>query len=716
MSESRVNGRKRLGWLLGSAIAFLTLVLSPALAQEAGNVLTPGSTVAGALSPAQPATTYVFDAGANSTASVSIDNVNGGALALLISDINGNTIAQAADSANAGSVAASNILLSSGGRFSAFIYYAPGESAAETTFELTLNLVVSGIADGAAQVTTVSTTDPELILLGAGIEARLNWSGAADLNLEVRDPTGEALHWNSRTTDNGGVFGFDANGLCQVISGAPEESAVWQPGFLSTGSYEVIIYYEQACDALTGTVPFQLEVTVDGQSAGRLQDLLPPSSAGQRSVYVTRFDLAADGSAALSDGGAYPDASLTLLPSGYESGAAATAIARDVPVLGEISNEQPFLAYSFVGAADELITVEMQAIGPSLDTLLQILDPSGRVVNVNDDAVAGTTDSLIANARLLSSGAYTIIATRYAKEIGGTEGQFQLTLSGPSNDVAGQLTSLNLPQGDIEVSLYWSTSADLQLLVRDPAGASVFDDNPIVASGGILQEAGNVNCVPAATGAPVSYIYWPPGTMRPGAYEVEVWYQNACSDLPPPVDFTLLIEVNGQVIADARQFPLIGQRYVTNFTVQPSGATSVGEAGFIDAGSSTLAYQAEAFDAPTIESGQTVTGVISVENTFDVYRFDGVAGELVTISMAAATQTLDTNLYLISPGDRQIAANDDAGPALAGAAGRTTDSLISGYVLTENGPFTIIATRYANQYGGTMGIYSLTLTKNGAPG
>jgi len=84
----------------------------------------------------------------------------------------------------------------------------------------------------------------------------------------------------------------------------------------------------------------------------------------------------------------------------------------------------------------------------------------------------------------------------------------------------------------------------------------------------------------------------------------------------------------------------------------------------------------------------------------------------VTISMAAATQTLDTNLYLISPGDRQIAANDDAAPGSLGAAGRTTDSLISDFTLTENGPYTIIATRYANQYGGTIGVYSLTLSKN----
>ena len=558
-----------------------------------------------------------------------------------------------------------------------------------------------------------SAAEPQLILLGAGIDVRLNWNGAADLNLEVRDPTGQALHWNSRATTNGGVFGFDANGLCQVISGAPEESAIWQPGFLSTGSYEVIVYYEQACDTLTGTVPFQLEVMVDGASAGQVETLLSPSGAAGKNVYVTRFEIAADGSADLSIGGAYPDANLTLLPAGFDiASVVATPIVRDVPVRGEISNEQPFLTYSFVGAADELISVDMQAIGPNLDTLLQILDPAGKVVNVNDDAFGGTTDSSIANARLLSAGAYTIIASRYAKDIGGTEGAFQITLSGPTSDVAGQLTSLNLPQGDIEVSLFWSTNADLQLLVRDPAGESVFDDNPLVVSGGILQEAGNVNCVPAATGSPVSYIYWPPGTIRPGTYEVEVWYQNACSELPPAVDFTLLIEVNGQVVADAREFPQAGQRYVTNFTVTPAGAAFAGDAGFIDAGSRTLAYQDEAFDAPLIESGQNLTGVISAENPFDVYRFNGVAGESVTISMLAATQTLDTNLYLISPGDRQIAANDDADPVLLGATGRKTDSLISGFVLTENGPYTIIATRYANQYGGTLGVYSLTLRVN----
>ncbi|MCY4062746.1 MAG: hypothetical protein OXG53_10295 [Chloroflexi bacterium] len=712
MSLSIINGLKRCRTQVALGVVCLVLAVMPAWAQNAINILEAGAPVSGVLGPASTATTYVFDAGANSSVTVSLSNVTGGTLALLISDINGNTIAQAADTANAGAFTASDVLLRNGGRYNVFVYFAAGGGAPDTTFEIRLELAAGDDAEGAEQAAPASA-EPQLILLGAGIEARLNWNGAADLNLEVRDPTGEALHWNSRTTTNGGVFGFDANGLCQVISGSPEESAIWQPGFLSTGSYEVIVYYEQACDTLTGTVPFQIEVFVDGASAGRLDALLSPGGAAGKNVYVTRFEIMADGSAALSRGGPYPDSSLTLLPTGIDFGSvAATPLARDVPVLGRISNVEPFLVYSFSGGADELITLNMEAVGANLDTLLQIVDPAGKVVNVNDDAFGGTTDSAIVNARLLSTGRYTVIATRYAKEIGGTEGQFQITLSGPSSDVAGQATDLDLPQGDIEVSLYWSTSADLQLLVRDPAGQSVFDDSPLVASGGILQEVGNVNCIPAATGTPVSYIYWPLGAMRPGTYEVEVWYQNACSDLPPPVDFTLLIEVNGNLVADAREFPLIGQRYVTNFTVTPAGEVIVGEAGYIDAGSATLAYQSEAFDAPPIASGQSVTGVISAENTFDVYQFDGVAGESVTISMSAATQTLDTNLYLISPGNQQIAANDDADPVLLGAAGRKTDSLISGYVLRENGPYTIIATRFANQYGGTLGVYSLTLRKN----
>ncbi len=688
-------------------IAISVIAATPLLAQDESRILVAGTVISGELGPESTAATYIFDAGADSVASLELRNLSGGALALQLSDINGNTIASAP--AGDSVVALGDVSLASGGRYFVFVYFAPGAGAQETSFDLSFDLSTG--APAAAEA--VAVAEPDLILLGAGIDVQLSWSGAADLNLEVRGPTGQSLHWNSRATADGGVFGFDANGLCQVISSDPVETATWQPGFLPTGSYEVIIYYKEVCDSVTGAVPFRLDVSVDGLPSGSMANVLAPGAQGQENVYVSRFVISGDGSAILSAGGPNPSTSLTFPPSSYDRASESpTPIARDVSVLGNISNDQPFVTYSFSAAAGEVISVEMLAVGPNLDTLLQILDPAGRVVHVNDDVGAGQTDSRIANVQLLSGGSYTIIATRYAMDYGGTQGSYQLTLSGAGSDAASPISGLNLPPGDIQVSLLWSTGADLQLLVRDPIGESVFDDNPFSASGGILYLAGNVNCIPAATDAPASYIYWPPGRMRPGTYEVEVWYQNSCSDLPPPVDFTLLIEVGGVMVADARQFPQQGQRYVTNFTIQPLGAAEAGEGGFIDAGSASLAYQQEALGAPAIERGSSVTGTITAENTFDVYSFNGAAGQTVSISMAAVSQTLDTNLYLISPSGTEVAANDDGDPVQLGASGRTTDSLISGYVLAENGPYTIIATRYANQYGGTIGVYQLTLNQN----
>ena len=698
---------------IAALIAVLTLVLAPASGQDAARILAPGSTLSDSLGPTTTATSYVFDAAVGSAATLTVDSATGRAMGLLLSDANGNVIAGAFDEAGNGSAAIDGAELATGGRYFVVVYTSPASAAADSSFDIALDIVAA--EDGAApeaQTDDAADTAPSQVLIAAGIEVRLTWSGAVDMNLQVRDPSGQTLYWDSRATNNGGVFGFDANGLCQVLSPSPEETATWQPGFLPTGSYEVLIFYREACDSSAGSIPFTAEVTVDNARAGEISGVLSPPQQGQDSVYVARFEVDGEGGATVSAGGVYPDSSLTRLPTGFDIATnIPLAINRDSPVIGTISNETPFQTFSFSGAAGEVLSVSMQAVGPNLDTLLQIVDENGSVVGVNDDTV-GTTDSLISNARLLSSGSFTVIATRYGKDLGGTEGQFQLTLSGPASDVPEELTTLDLPPGDIEVTLVWGTNADLQLLVRDPIGGSVFDDIPFGSSGGILQEVGNVNCIPAASGAPVSYIYWPPGRMRPGTYEVEVWYQNACSEIPPPVDFTLAIAVGGETIALERQFPLVNQRFVTNFTVLPDGKASAGQGGFIDGGSSLIPYRSEAFDAPEIAAGEAVTGTISPSNTFDVFNFQGAAGETVTIRMSAATQVLDTSVFLISPSGVEIAANDDGDAALLGTSGFATDSIISGLALTENGPYTIVATRYAAQFGGTIGNYSLTLEKN----
>ena len=129
-----------------------------------------------------------------------------------------------------------------------------------------------------------------------------------------------------------------------------------------------------------------------------------------------------------------------------------------------------------------------------------MLDSAGNVLTNNDDILPGeNTDSGIVNFRLLRDETYTIVATRYGKEVGGTEGQYTLLLTGPSGDLPTEVLDLGLPRGDVEVALSWNTNADLQLLVRDPRGNSVFDDSPQVPSNGRLAASGNVNCTVAPT-------------------------------------------------------------------------------------------------------------------------------------------------------------------------------------------------------------------------
>ncbi len=732
MPESTFVWHKRQGLFLFVLISALLLSLPPVFSQDEIRVLSPGVTVEGALSSDAPASSYVFDATAGTTATITIISSDAQSLAVLLSDPSGNIVSQSLDTGGIGAVQVENVLLAENGRYFVAVFYAPGtEVGAAGAYNITLAVNEIAVPVEATPVPTEEavTTDttaevvqptvesvstepiPEQILLGGGIEVTLNWTGNADMNLQVRDPSGETLFWDSRATTNGGSFGFDANGLCEIISDGPVETATWQPGFLPTGSYEILVFYREACEATVGSVPFTVSVTVDGVSAGSVDGVLLPPLQGQNSVYLSRFEIDGEGAASIDVGGVYPDASLNLLPTAFDIATDnPTAIQRDAPIISEITNANIFETYSFTGTAGDIISVDMQAQGENLDTLVQVVDATGALIGVNDDSNQ-TTNSFIPNLRLLNDGIYTIVATRYGKEIGGTEGQYQLTLTGASSDVAPELSEFQLPQGDIEVTLLWETSADLQLLVRDPVGEAVFDDVPFINSGGILQENGNVSCIPAETIQPVSYVYWPSGRIRPGTYEVEVWYQNGCIDLPPPVEFTLVIEVAGQTISVQRQIPLVNQRYITNFTIDPSGAATAGEGGFLG-GSETLNYQPEVPSALPLVSAQPVTGVLTPTNTFDVYTFDGVAGESVTVTMSASSQTLDAKLFLISPSGIEIAENDDADPVLLGQTGRTTDSILSQIILPENGPYTIIATRFGTVFGGTIGGYTLTMRKN----
>lgn len=549
-------------------------------------------------------------------------------------------------------------------------------------------------------------TEPTQVLLANGIEVTLSWDAAVDLGLEVRDPVGNTLYWDSRTSPIGGSFGFDANGLCEVISENPSETASWVPGFLPTGSYEILVFYRQACEE-SAPAAFTINVSVDGVALPTVEGALPPPpSEDIDSVYIASFNVSADGTAQLYDGDTYPDTSLNFLPASVESLIAdATPITLGETLNGALYREQPYLSYSFDAQENDVVSIDLSAISGNLDTLLQLMNANGSILQVIDDS-PGTTNSQISNVRLVDGGTYYIIATRYGKELGGTEGEFALSLTEGVAFTPTDITELGFPVGAISVLLTWNTNADLQLLVRDPVGDSVFDDTPQITSGGQLVDDGNVNCT-VSDGSPTSYIYWPEGLLRSGIYEVDVWYQNSCNDATA-VEFTLTVLVNGVPLIQEVQNPLPDQHFLVTFTIGPDGQPTSGLGGFITNDTTGLDYTN---DTPvSVSLNSPVTGTISPTNAYDVYAFDGTAGQTISIAMNAVSQTLDTKLLLIAPSGIQVAENDDADPLLVTTnTGRTTNSLIASYTLQETGQYIIIATRYGIQFGGTIGAYSLTV-------
>ena len=713
---------RRITIVMAMVLVFSLTMASLSNAQEGPRQLAPGAPVTGTLSADNFAESYVFAASAGDTitlrATTAAEDLS---LALLLTDPDGNTTSASGDEA----AIISNVTLTLDGSYVVTVLRASGVDGTDEG-EYTLSLAGEITAPGSGSATdNTDDTSPVVFdgnntyisLQNGGVDFQLDWFAAVDLNLEIRDPVGGALFFDNLNVDSGGVHGGNANNLCEDATATPTETASWAAGFVPAGSYEVIIYYENGCNT-GGPQTFELSASVDNSDGNdAITGVLNP---GQR--YLARVEIDINGNWELFNGGVDAgqlDLSRVADPVESALGQAYT---------GSITNVNPKDAYIFDGVGGQSVEFAMTATTGSLDTLLILLGPSGARVADNDDFEAGNTNSFIATT-LPSDGEYTLLATRYGQVIGGTEGNYTLTLSTVSEVVGTNgdtdttdttdtttttTTVTSAPQGSIEISLTWATQADLQLLVRDPSGASVYDDFPTIASGGILDadRVGNQGCVSPTT-APESYIYWPVNRTPPsGAYEVEVWYQNDCSDARP-VTFDLRIEINGQLLGAPGATSTVtttatttGNRYMISFTYdEDSGTVALGDGGFFDMSTpNSLDYAAQLGTAQELTIDVPINGRIDLNQRFVVYRFEGRTGNRLSIQMTAQPgSTLDTALFLLDPNGVPLASNDDILP------GENTNSQISEIALEFDGTYFIIATHYGLQYGVTTGDFQLSV-------
>lgn len=695
-------------------ISTLILVVMGVSAQDSRS-LELGVPVIGEITAEVPAQVYVLNAAAGDVVNVGTTSQPGLALQIVVTDASGNQLATASGTVDGGGAAVLNVPLAQGTNY-VIVFAAAGSATPTGQFRILADAATG--AQPTPEAPVAATPEPVAptpaavvndgfqlgqVLTAAGLQVTLDWSSTADLNLELRDPSGQRLFFDSRTNQNGGTFGFDVNGLCEVLASPAQETAEYSPGAIPVGSYEILVYYRQNCEN-NGVQPFTVSVTVDGVTLPAISGTLQPPNTGS-SVFISSFIVGSDGAAVLGASGPYQDT--RVIPQSLTSAlstAPRTALNDGIPARGVINGDFYFDLYTFQGTANQVVAISMTRQSGSLDTLLLVLDPNNQIISDNDDIVAGNvTDSAINNPplRLPVDGQYTVIATRYGKDVGGTAGEYEILLQTQTTALPQDIVDLGLPVGDIQVTLVWDTNADLQLLVRDPSGQAVYDDRLSVPSGGRMFAQGNLNCVASLT-TPVSHTYWPTGLGRGGSYEVEVWYQNQCADTRA-VNATLYISVAGQQVAALPITPSLNDRYVTSFVIESSGRATLG-AGGIAGGSETLNFNAELEGAPAVLPNQIVRGTIDQNNKFDVYVFDGTAGQVVNIRMERTQGALDTSLFLISPSFFEVAKNDDA------VVGTTTDSLIADFALPETGRYVILATHFATIYGGTIGTYQLSLT------
>ncbi len=330
-------------------------------------------------------------------------------------------------------------------------------------------------------------------------------------------------------------------------------------------------------------------------------------------------------------------------------------------VTGEFVNVAQMDLWIFEAAAGDIVSVEMRALdlGNPIDSFLELVDPNGMTLAVNDDGGDGR-NAYIANQTLPIDGLYTIRATA----LGGGRGRYQLTL------MAGLPPTPTLPPPtlgptptprDREIALgesvddtvYPRTSGNryffqideplmLEILVSGQAQGQSLYAELRDSSGALVQNlSGN-------SSADV-YLLQTLALQTPGQYQIRLF---GYGDYPIPYTLTL----------------------------------SQGEPLRVSGGE--------------IHYGQGVSGELLAIGQHELWTFEGRAGDIVTIIMNGVN--MDSYLELHAPDDVRLASDDDGNGAL--------DSRISAYQLPQDGTYTIVA-RSLNNSG--YGPYRLLLFLDG---
>ena len=332
-------------------------------------------------------------------------------------------------------------------------------------------------------------------------------------------------------------------------------------------------------------------------------------------------------------------------------------------VEGTLDDRQPRASWVFEGLQGQVISLRLEVTRGNLDPVLLLLDTGGQVLAAADDS----DDSLVPQLAPLSlpvSGSYTIVVLRTGPSLGTTSGSYRLSL-----DQVGV-----------------SSNPGSVLRYGDQVINRISQQTPVIAYRFHARRGDVVNL-----------------SLRRASGDLDPWLQ--------------LQDSEGRVLAtndDALYGPAPRDSGISDFLIEADGeyrilASRYGQVAGTSSGNFVLSLNEAEFGglgttastAIPIRSGISGRGEIS-ENQFSrYYQFAGQARERIIVRLERVDGSLDPLVLLFDSQGRELASDDDGGSG--------KNALIADYRLPKTGLFTIVATRFEQAGGETVGHFRLEL-------
>lgn len=339
---------------------------------------------------------------------------------------------------------------------------------------------------------------------------------------------------------------------------------------------------------------------------------------------------------------------------------------------GTITDDAYEYLYEFDATSGDRIDIKMTARDGTLDPIIFLMNDEEIIIAENDDDLNNTgRDSFLQGFEISEDGTYTIIATRFQRELGSTEGSFTLSVSlTPESD--GTPPPRN--NGDL-------------LQYGDQASGEIINDN-----------------------FGITYDFM----ARQGELiDVQMEVVDEDSSLDP---LLILLNENGDILAENDDDPQGTGRnsFIHAYEIPVDGKYTILATRFQqELGSTTGLFNITlavndtppVTDLTVLEYGDDYTGQITRDVGSESVSFEAEAGDLINISMQKTSGTLDPLLILLDENDDELIRNDDDEQGIG------SNSFIRGFSIPADGTYTIVATRFQEEQGTTTGRYTLLLEK-----